>query len=57
MQKTKGMLLGSDTFEVTRGKLNITLQFHADLKVKISLLLSMKMDITAISLRVKEEHC
>lgn len=57
MQKTKGMLLGSDTFEVTRGKLNITLQFHADLKVKISLLLSVKMDITAISLRVKEEHC
>lgn len=57
MQKTKGMLLGSDTFEIMRGKLNITLQFHAHLKVKIRLLLSMKVDITAISLRVKEEHC
>lgn len=54
MQKIKGILLGSDTFEITRGKLNITLQFPADLKVKISLLLSMKVDITAISLRVKE---
>lgn len=32
MQKTKGMLLGSDTFEITRGKLNITLAISCRFK-------------------------
>lgn len=57
MQKTKGMLLGSDTFEITRGKLNITLAISCRFKGENKLVISMKMDITANTLRVKEEHC
>lgn len=46
MQETKRTLLGSDSFGIRKGKLNVPLEFHADFKVKISMLLHIKVDIT-----------
>jgi hypothetical protein len=34
MQEAKGPLLGSDIFGIRKGKLNVPLGFHAELKVK-----------------------